>query len=154
MVQLSAMNTPQFSWVKTRLPRKPQPVPPIYQPEVAARAIVHAATHYQPELWLGIPAYQPIIGNRLFPGFLDHHLARNGYESQQYDGRVDPERKNNLWEPVHGDHGAHGDFDQRARNFNPLFWIVSHLRGLATVTTGLVALALTIFIKKQKQRFS
>lgn len=151
MVQLSAINTPQFSWVKTRLPRKPQPVPPIYQPEVAARAIVHAATHDQPELWLGIPTYQTIIGNRLFPGFLDHYLARNGFESQQNDGMVDPDRKNNLWEPVPGDHGAHGDFDQRAKDFSPQFWTVSHLSGLATVATGLAALALAIFIKRKRQ---
>ena len=118
MVQLPAMNTPQFGWVKTRLPRKPQPVPPIFQPEVAAEAILFAATHKRRELWLGFPTWKVIIGNRLVPGYVDHYLADNLYEAQQYDGLVDPERQHNLWEPVPGDQGAHGDFDERATDFS------------------------------------
>ena len=149
MVQLAAMNTPQFSWVKTRLPRKPQPVPPVYQPEVAARAILFAATHQRRELWLGIPTVQTIIGNRLFPGYIDRYLAEHGYESQQYDGPVDPERRNNLWHPVPGDHGAHGDFDQRAKDFSPELWATTHKRSLAAVTASLAAAAfLFVFSRK------
>jgi NAD(P)-dependent dehydrogenase (short-subunit alcohol dehydrogenase family) len=81
MVQLSAMNTPQFGWVKTRLPHKPQPVPPIYQPEVAAEGILHAAIHHPRELWVGMPSVKTIVGNRIAPGFLDRYLAEMGYES-------------------------------------------------------------------------
>ena len=113
-VHLPALNTPQFSWVKSRLPRKPQPVPPIFQPEVAARAIVHAATHPRRELWVGTPTVVAIQAQKFFPGFLDHYLGRTGYDSQQFDGAADPNRPNNLWKPLPGDWGAHGDFDKRA----------------------------------------
>jgi NAD(P)-dependent dehydrogenase (short-subunit alcohol dehydrogenase family) len=150
MVQLSAMNTPQFGWVKTRLPRKPQPVPPIYQPEVAAEAILHAATHEQRELWVGMPSVKTIIGNRIVPGYIDRYLAENGYESQQYDGRVEPDRQNNLWNPVPGDHGAHGDFDARAQDFSRQLWAVTHLHTLGAAAGGLAALAL-LFIFRNRQ---
>lgn len=148
MVHLPATNTPQFGWVKTRLPRKPQPVPPIYQPEVAAEAIFHGATHESRELWLGIPTWKTIIGNRLVPGYVDRYLAEHGYDSQQYDGPVDPNRRNNLWEPVPGDHGAHGDFDERATDFSPQFWVMTHLRELGMAAAGLTGLALAVFLRK------
>ncbi|HET9589362.1 MAG TPA: SDR family oxidoreductase [Anaerolineales bacterium] len=148
MVHLPATNTPQFSWVKTRLPRKPQPVPPIYQPEIAAKAILHAATHTPREVWLGTPTWLTILGNRLIPGYLDRYLAENGYETQQYDGRVEPDRQNNLWEPVPGDHGAHGDFDERATDFSPQFWAMTHLRELGMAAAGLSGLALAVFLRK------
>ena len=144
MVQLPAMNTPQFNWVKTRLPRKPQPVPPIFQPEVAAEAIFFAATHKRRELWLGFPTLKTIIGNRLVPGYVDHYMADHLYEAQQYDGFVDPDRPHNLWEPVPGDHGAHGDFDARATDFSPHFWLQTHTRGLGV--TGLAGLALAALV--------
>ena len=112
-VHLPALNTPQFSWVKSRLPRKPQPVPPIFQPEVAARAIIHAATHPRRELWVGTPTVKAIQAQKFFPGFLDHYLGRTGYDSQQFDGAADPNRPNNLWKPLPGDWGAYGDFDNR-----------------------------------------
>src|SRR3989441_1933676 len=89
MVQLPAMNTPQFSWVKSRLPRKPQPVPPIYQPEVAAEALVWAADHDRRELWVGLPTCKAIVGERVIPGLLDHYLARIGYQDQQTDELVE-----------------------------------------------------------------
>ena len=113
-VHMPALNTPQFSWVKSRLPRKPQPVPPIFEPEVAAKAIVYAATHRRREIAVGMPTVAAIQGQKFIPRLLDTYLGKTGYDSQQYDGRADPHRPNNLWEPLPGDFGAHGDFDQRA----------------------------------------
>ena len=116
MVQMPALNTPQFNWVKSRLPRKPQPVPPIYQPEVAADAIVHAAHHYRREWYVGGSTVVAIVGNKIAPGLGDWYLGQQGYEAQQYDGPVSPDRRDNLNAPVDQDrdHGAHGDFDARA----------------------------------------
>jgi NAD(P)-dependent dehydrogenase (short-subunit alcohol dehydrogenase family) len=118
MVQMPALNTPQFNWVKSRLPRKPQPVPPIYQPEIAAEAIHHAAHHYRREWYVGGSTAIVITGNKFFPGFGDWYLGQQGYDSQQYDGQVRPDRKDNLYQPVDDDvdFGAHGDFDDRAAN--------------------------------------
>ena len=99
MVQMPALNTPQFNWVKSRLPRKPQPVPPIYQPEVAAEAIVHAAHHYRREWFVGGSTVVAIQGNKIAPGFGDWYLAKQGYGAQQYDGHADPNRPDNLNEP-------------------------------------------------------
>jgi NAD(P)-dependent dehydrogenase (short-subunit alcohol dehydrogenase family) len=106
MVQLPALNTPQFGWVKSRLPRKAQPVPPIFQPEVAAEAIYFAAHNPRREFYVGAPSVAVISINKLAPGLLDYILAHTGYDSQQYDGAEDPNRPNNLWQPVPGDHGA------------------------------------------------
>ncbi|MDP9332917.1 MAG: SDR family oxidoreductase [Actinomycetota bacterium] len=114
-VQLPALNTPQFEWVRTRLPGHPQPVPPIYQPEVAAEAIVWAAEHVPRNLKVGMSTVFAIYANRVAPGLLDRYLALTGYDSQQLDEPVDTTRPDNLFEPVGGDHGAHGCFDARAR---------------------------------------
>jgi NAD(P)-dependent dehydrogenase (short-subunit alcohol dehydrogenase family) len=115
MVQLPAMNTPQFAVVKSRLPRKAQPVPPIYQPEVAARAIVWAAENpRRHETWVGGTTAATIMANDVAPGLLDRYLALTGVKAQQTDEPEDPRRPDNLWEPVPGDHGAHGDFDDKA----------------------------------------
>src|SRR5215831_5646824 len=120
MVQMPALNTPQFGWVKSRLPRKAQPVPPIFQPEVAARAIYYAAHHpRRREYYVGWSTVKAIVGNKLVPSFGDRYLARDGYDSQQHDGPEDPNRPNNLWEPVAGDHGAHGTFDDLAKSYSP-----------------------------------
>ncbi|HJT01497.1 MAG TPA: SDR family oxidoreductase [Terriglobales bacterium] len=142
MVQMPALNTPQFGWVKSRLPRKAQPVPPIFQPEVAARAIYHAAHHPRREYYVGHSTVQAIVGNKLAPSLLDHYLARTGYEAQQYDGHEDPDRPNNLWDPVPGDHGAHGSFDRRARGYSLEWWADSHrlLLGLAGVAGATAAI--------------
>jgi NAD(P)-dependent dehydrogenase (short-subunit alcohol dehydrogenase family) len=115
MVQLPALNTPQFGWVKSRLPNKGQPVPPIFQPEMAARAIVYAARHPRRELWVGWPTVKAIVGDRIIPGLLDRYLATRGYDSQQTDEPRPPDQPHNLWEPLPGDHGAHGTFGDRAR---------------------------------------
>jgi len=116
MVQMPALNTPQFRWVKSRLPRKAQPVPPIFQPEVAADAIVWAAYSGRREVNVGWPASKAIIGNNFVPGFADHYLAKNGYEAQMIDEPEVPGRPDNLWSPLPGDHGAHGVFDDRSTN--------------------------------------
>ena len=151
MVQMPALNTPQFGWVKSRLPRKAQPVPPIFQPEVAARAIYYAAHHPQRrEYYVGHSTMQAIIGNKLAPSLLDRYLARTGYDAQQHDGREDPNRPNNLWEPVPGDHGAHGSFDDRARDYSVEWWLDSHriLLGLA----GLAGAAGLVYAALKNQR--
>jgi NAD(P)-dependent dehydrogenase (short-subunit alcohol dehydrogenase family) len=141
-VQLPALNTPQFGWVKSRLPRKVQPVPPIFQPEVAAEAIYFAAHNPRREFYVGAPSVAVIVANKFVPGLLDRYLARTGYDSQQYDGPEDPNRSNNLWEPVPGDHGAHGDFDARARNWSQQLWTSEHRTWLALgiVTLGISGL--------------
>jgi NAD(P)-dependent dehydrogenase (short-subunit alcohol dehydrogenase family) len=116
MVQMPAVNTPQFRWVKSRLPRKAQPVPPIFQPEMAADAILWAARSNRREVNVGWPASKAIVGNNFFPGYGDRYLAKNGYEAQMVDEPEDPGRANNLYEPLPGDAGAHGVFDDRARD--------------------------------------
>jgi NAD(P)-dependent dehydrogenase (short-subunit alcohol dehydrogenase family) len=144
MIQVPAMNTPQFGWVKSRLPRRPQPVPPIYQPEIAARAILYAADHPRREIWVGARTVLGILGNRLAPGIADRYLGRTGYDAQQYDGLDDRHRANNLWEPVPGDHGAHGSFDDRARGHSPQLWATTHKRSLlALAGAGIASLAWT-----------
>lgn len=118
MVQMPALNTPQFRWVKSRLPRKAQPVPPIFQPEVAADAIIWSAYSGRREVNVGWPTSKAIIGNSFFPSYGDSYLARHGYEAQMIDEPEDPERPNNLWEPLPGDAGAHGVFDSVARDIS------------------------------------
>jgi NAD(P)-dependent dehydrogenase (short-subunit alcohol dehydrogenase family) len=137
MVQMPALNTPQFGWVRSKLPRKAQPVPPIFQPEVAARAIYYAAHHPQRrEYFVGGSTVKAIFGNKLVPSLADHVLARSGYESQQHDGEEDPNRPDNLFHPVPGDHGAHGAFDARARDCSWEFWAESHVGLLAALLMG------------------
>ncbi|MBV8518337.1 MAG: SDR family oxidoreductase [Acidobacteria bacterium] len=114
MVNLPAVNTPQFDWSKSRMPRKAQPVPPIFQPEVIARAIVWAADHHRRELNVAWPTTKAVVGNNFAPGYADGYLARNGVDAQMTNEPEDPQRPNNLWEPVDGDFGAHGRFDDRA----------------------------------------
>ena len=115
MVQLPALNTPQFSWARTKLARKPQPVPPIFQPEVAAEAIVWAARHPRRELTVGWPSVKTVVGSKVAPGIADRYLARTGYASQQRDEPVERGRPDNLFEPVEGDYAAHGAFDDQAK---------------------------------------
>lgn len=126
MVHLPAMNTPQFNWVLNRLPQHPQPVAPIYQPEVAARAVVHLAAHPRSRMWVGESTFGTILGNRVAAGLLDRYLARTGYDGQQTDTAPRPEIGDNLWHPVEGDQGAHGDFDDRALSHSPVTWVSMH----------------------------
>jgi NAD(P)-dependent dehydrogenase (short-subunit alcohol dehydrogenase family) len=144
MVQMPALNTPQFSWVKSRLPRQPQPVPPIFQPEVAAEAIYYAAHHKRREIYVGWPTWKAIVGDKLAAGYADRFLARMGYDSQQYDGAASADRRDNLYDPVPGDHGAHGAFDARASSFSPEWWVDAHRHWLAAAAgvIGLVGAAL------------
>ena len=145
MVQMPAMNTPQFDWSKSRLPRKPQPVPPIYQPEVAARAICWAVDHGKDELLVGRSTMKAILGNRIMPRRLDNYLARGGYDSQLTDDPVDPDREHNLHEPVSGDVGAHGPFDGRARGRSYQLQASMHRRALALLA-GLAVVILSVLL--------
>ena len=153
MVQLPAMNTPQFSWVKSRLPRKPQPVPPIYQPEIAAEAIIYAAYQNRRELEVGMPTVVAVEGNKFFPGLMDRYLARTNYEAQQTDEPVEVNRRDNLWSPVSGDHGAHGSFDDRASDSSPQLWANMNRRWLALACGALAGLILgTLFTHNSQQK--
>jgi NAD(P)-dependent dehydrogenase (short-subunit alcohol dehydrogenase family) len=145
MVQLPALNTPQFGWVKSRLPRKAQPVPPIFQPEVAAEAIHFAAHNSRREFYVGWPSVKAIVANKFIPGLLDHFLARTGYDSQQYDDREDPDRAHNLWQPVPGDHGAHGDFKDRAKSYSAQLWLSERRARILLTFAAIVLFAAIVF---------
>ena len=149
MVHMPALNTPQFGWVKSRLPRKAQPVPPIFQPEVAAEAIYFAAHNPRREFYIGLTTVGAIVADKIAPGLLDHYLARTGYDSQQYNGVEDPNRPDNLWQSVPGDHGAHGAFDSRARSWNPQLWTTEHRGWVATAVIALAASSLLALLKKK-----
>jgi NAD(P)-dependent dehydrogenase (short-subunit alcohol dehydrogenase family) len=138
MVQLPAMNTPQFRWSRSRMPREARPVPPIFQPEVAARAIAYAADHDRREILVGGPTVKAVWGNKVAPGLADRWLARHGYESQMTDEPRDTERPDNLERPVEGDFGARGVFDADAREFSAEAWATEH-RGW--LLAGLLSLA-------------
>lgn len=128
LVQMPAMNTVQFTWVKSRLPNKPQPVPPIFQPEVAAAVVVHAAGVNRPrrEYWVGYPTVQAILGQKVIPGLLDRYLGDTGYKAQQTGEAESPNRQDNLWNYVPGEHSAHGPFDKRSRSFSPQVFLDLH----------------------------
>ena len=141
MVQMPALNTPQFDWVLTRLPNKPRPVPPIYQPEVAAKAIVWAARHRRAEVWVGGTTVGTILADMAIPRLLDRYLAGAGYRSQQRPEPAERDRPSNLWEPVEGDHGAHGQFDQTAHARSLQWWVTTHRSWLALAAAGGAILA-------------
>jgi len=123
VVHLPAMNTPQFSWCRTRLPRHPQPVPPIFEPEVAARAIYYAAHAKRREIFVGGPTVKAIYGQDVAPSFADWYLGTHGYEAQQTSEPVPPDRPDNLFEPVPGDWAAHGIFTNQAKDFSLQNWV-------------------------------
>jgi NAD(P)-dependent dehydrogenase (short-subunit alcohol dehydrogenase family) len=136
MVQLPAVNTPQFEWVLNRLPHHPQPVPPIYQPEVAAAAVVYAAGHpRRREYWVGGSTVGTLLADKVVPGLLDRYLARTNFKAQQIPEPADAERPANLWEPVDGrggrDFGAHGSFDSRSVDRSVQAWLSRHHGALA-----------------------
>ena len=137
LVQLPGVNTPQFDWVRTRLHAHPQPVPPIYQPEVAARAIVHAAEHPRRELWVGLPTVYTILGEKVASGLMDRYLGRTNEKAQEAAQPIDPaQRVDNLLAPPPGDPGAHGKFDDQAHAHSPQLWLTMHKRGVAGAAAG------------------
>lgn len=150
MVQLPAVNTPQFDWVLSRLPRRAQPVPPIFQPELAAEAVIYAADHpKRREYWVGGSTVATLLANAVAPGILDRYLAKAGYRSQQTNQARDPDRATNLWRPADApgghDYGAHGSFDRRARRRSAQLWVSQHhglLAGAAVAVIVAVGAAL------------
>jgi NAD(P)-dependent dehydrogenase (short-subunit alcohol dehydrogenase family) len=143
-VHLPGMNTTQFEMVRLRMPRRPRPVPPVYQPEVAARAIVWAAQHpHRRELWVGGSTVVTIVGNRLAPWLADRYLARTGYDSQQTDQPAGAERLHTDYVdiPLPGDHGSHGTFDDEAKTRSPQLWLAKHRRMLTAAGAGAAAAA-------------
>jgi NAD(P)-dependent dehydrogenase (short-subunit alcohol dehydrogenase family) len=154
MVQLPALNTPQFEWVKSRLPRRAQPVPPIFQPEVAADAIVWASEHHPRELYVAAPTVVAIIGNKIAPGIGDAYLSRRGFDSQQTAEAESSHRPHNLWAPVDEKHdfGAHGRFDSRARARSWELWMRQRLPGLlAVAAVAGIAAAIPVMRRRRPQ---
>jgi len=146
VVQMPAMNTPQFGWVKSHLPHKAQPVPPIFEPDVGAEAVYRAAHNPRREVFVGWPTVEAIWGQRFVPGLLDRYLGRTGYAAQQTSEPEDPQHPNNLWEPVPGHQGAHGTFDNSAKHFSSQQWLdwnvpfVGALGGMALLGLTFAAL--------------
>jgi NAD(P)-dependent dehydrogenase (short-subunit alcohol dehydrogenase family) len=153
MVQMPALNTPQFTLVRTRLPRHPQPVPPIYQPEVAAEAIVWAAAHRRREMWVGRSTPVVIAGNRVAPWLGDRYLARTGFDSQQTDEPSQPDRPNNLEQPAdeHRDYGTRGPFADRSTDRSPQLWASQHHGVLGAIgAAGLGAVAAGLAMRRSR----
>jgi len=153
MVQMPAVNTPQFSWVLSRLPKHAQPVPPIYQPEFAARAVLYAADHpSRREYWVGSSTMATLVANAIVPGLLDRYLGRTGFSSQQTDQPNTRQGKGNLWQPADGagghDYGPHGEFDSRSHRFDPQLWASQHHGVLAGAGAGLAAAAALLWRRK------
>jgi NAD(P)-dependent dehydrogenase (short-subunit alcohol dehydrogenase family) len=154
MVQMPSVNTPQFEWVKSRLPGRPRPLGRVYQPEVAAEAIYWAAHHNRREIYVGTPTIEAIVGNKIVPGFADRRLAKIGFDQQQRREPDSPTRPTNFWEPVHRDYGAHGPFDREAKKFSAQLWADTHrgwLVAAGAVAVGLCA-ALIMGSDSQPQR--
>jgi short-subunit dehydrogenase len=149
MVQLPALNTTQFGFVKSRLPNKPRPMGMIFNPEVAAKAIAFAAKNNRREVFVGSPTVKAIVGNKLVPGYADWVLANNGFKGQQTNEPSDPDKKHNLWEPIPGDHGAHGPFEEESHSFSPQLWATMNRGWLvaAAVGVGGILLGLNLFNK-------
>jgi NAD(P)-dependent dehydrogenase (short-subunit alcohol dehydrogenase family) len=137
-IHLPAVNTPQFSWSRTKLPNSPQPVPPIFQPDMIADAVVFALLHQRREIWVAWPTIKAIVADKLVPGIADRRLARDGYDAQQTDEPIGPGRKDNLYHPVPGDHGAHGRFDARACRTSFAWWLSTHRALVAAAALALL----------------
>jgi NAD(P)-dependent dehydrogenase (short-subunit alcohol dehydrogenase family) len=149
MVQLPGVNTPQFDWIRTTMPRKPKPASPPYQPEIAARAIHWAAHHRRKSVMLGWPTLEAIFGDRIASSLLDRYLARTAYKGQQDADLVSPDRRDNLYAPVPGDFGAHGRFDAVARKHSTQFWVTRHRTPLALgAITALAGIGAGLFARK------
>lgn len=140
MVQLPGVNTPQFDWIRAKLPGRPRPVGTVYQPEVAARGIWFAAHTARKEVFVGGPTVQAIWGNKLASPLLDEYLGRTGFESQQDKEPLSPDRKDNLFEPVPGDHGAHGRFNDQATDRSAELWFSTHKKEIGIAALGAAAI--------------
>jgi NAD(P)-dependent dehydrogenase (short-subunit alcohol dehydrogenase family) len=140
-VHVPALNTPQFSWGRVKRSREPQPVPPIFQPEVAAEAVVWAARNPRRELWVGWSTVQAIVGHKIAPGLVDLHLARTGFDAQQSDDPVQPDRPDNLFAPAPEAFAAHGRFDDRSKSRSLQLWATTHRRWLVGGAAAAAALA-------------
>jgi short-subunit dehydrogenase len=150
MVHLAAMNTPQFDWALNKMGRKTQPVPPIFQPEVAARAILFAATHRRREVWVGFPTVKAIVANALFPGLLDHILARSGYSGQITEEKLPAEAPANLYHPVTGPYGAHGRFDAESRSESWEMWTSRHHGAVVGIAAALLGFGAMRLLKRRR----
>lgn len=142
MVQMPALNTPQFDWAPSRMSGAPRPLPPIYEPEVAARAIVWAATHRRRELHVGLSSIKVIVANKIAPSYLDRYLAKHAFRAQQRKSPTDPEHPVDLWQPVPGAHRLRGSFSREAKTSSASLWLDTH-RGTAlgaALALGLIAL--------------
>lgn len=152
MVHLPAVNTPQFDWARNGLGRLAQPVPPVFQPEVIARAVRFAARHRRREVWVGWPTVKAILANKIAPGLIDHYLARTGYRSQMTDTPVPPDFAGNLFAPAPGHAGAHGRFDAGARDVSTEMWTSRHAQALAIGGLLLGALGLRALAERAVRR--
>jgi NAD(P)-dependent dehydrogenase (short-subunit alcohol dehydrogenase family) len=141
MVQLPGVNTPQFDWIRAKLPGQPRPIGTVFQPEVAAQAIYFAAHSDRKELLVGYPTVESIWGDKLASAWLDEYLAQVGFDGQQGKTPVSPERKDNLFEPVPGDFEAHGRFDSEARDSSAELWASMHKKQIGLAALGIVAAA-------------
>jgi NAD(P)-dependent dehydrogenase (short-subunit alcohol dehydrogenase family) len=153
MVQMPAVNTPQFSWVLSRLPKHAQPVPPIYQPEVAARAVAYAADHPERrEYWVGGSTVGTLVANAIAPGLLDRYLAKTGFKSQQTSQPRDPDQPENLWGPadVQRDFGTHGVFDSRSTDRSAQLWASQHHGALAGAGAALAAVGTALAARRAR----
>jgi short-subunit dehydrogenase len=150
MVEMPALNTPQFSWGRSRMPRHAQPVPPIFQPEVGARAVYWAAHHRRRDLWVGWPSVKAIVGERLIPGWLDRYLGKMGWDSQMFDAEHDHQGVDNLYDTVPGHQGAHGEFDDRAKGWSGELWLDTHRAGVLAAAAGVgVAAAIGMALSRR-----
>jgi NAD(P)-dependent dehydrogenase (short-subunit alcohol dehydrogenase family) len=153
IVHMPGLNTPQFSWVLSRLPRHPRPVAPVYQPEIAADAVLYASLHPERrQYWVGASTVGTIVGNRLASGLMDRYLARTGFSGQQTPDPTSPDRPANLWEPVDDDHdvGAHGEFDDSAHAHSPQWWLSKHRWSAAGIGAGVALVGAMGLVRGQR----
>jgi NAD(P)-dependent dehydrogenase (short-subunit alcohol dehydrogenase family) len=152
IVHLPAHNTPQFRWVRSRLPREAQPVPPIYQPEVAAEAVVYASEHPRREFYLGAPSWFGVLGQKIAPSLMDRYIGLTGWDGQMTDKPRDTIRPDNLFEPVPGDHGAHGVFDARAHDVAPWWYAEKYMPIIKAVGYSLAATGIALALSRRRTR--
>jgi NAD(P)-dependent dehydrogenase (short-subunit alcohol dehydrogenase family) len=152
MVQMPGVNTPQFDWIRAKLPGQPRPVGKVYQPEVAARAIWFAAHDGRKEMLVGLPTVEAVWGNKVASSAMDDYLAATGFDAQQRPDPVRPDRKDNLFQPVAGDHGAHGSFEQEAVDSSAELWVSEHKKELGIAALGVAAAASVGFMLAGRSR--